>query len=300
LAIFPSFLPEYYSVVSGGVPYVLDCTADLVGLLTCDSDPETRVYDDSPGSGIVLPGSLDSADKSNVIAGFASYSSAGLVVQFVDLSLGNLSAVAQDPVTSFLGRSSTTGRFDIGLAGYLNSLKAADAELAKSAGSSGGTDISAQIDALLAKLDNGVSCAVPPVPPALPNPVYTVGLIMNDIYAIYRQAPGTKAQPIVGTPGAGAFARSNLVPRTDVPNVIDPLLSLLVPANLAFALNDYKFLFPTGPGLAAFDPTRATPRVDQADATFATRFEQVPQLSPLATQAGDGNITFMEVLCAAD
>jgi hypothetical protein len=52
-------------------------------------------------------------------------------------------------------------------------------------------------------------------------------------------------------------------------------------------------------GLAGFNATKATPRVDQAEAAFRAEFESIPVFAPAASAVGDGKIDLLELLCAA-
>jgi len=61
----------------------------------------------------------------------------------------------------------------------------------------------------------------------------------------------------------------------------------------------YKMLYPKMDGLMMFNRNQATPRIDQTPANFQADFETLPRIAPNASQAGDGAVTMIELICFA-
>jgi hypothetical protein len=298
LTVWGSSVPAYFSAISGGKPYTLDCTADP-SVLKC-SGPGTLVYDDADGSGRIAAGAGVSLDQAAVLAGAGSASASGYAVQFADLILPfSLSAATAEPVSSFLGGTNPNGTFNIGLGAYLAYLHTADAELAAAGGSTGGTDITPQIDALIAKLDNGADPAVCASTAAL-NAAPTFFLdTMDALQAIYAQATGTSRRPAPANPGAGAYAPYNFVDQANFDITVSANFPFWPAGAYAFPAGvRYRILYPKVSGLGAFTLAQATPRIDEADAAFISQFENIPLFSRAGSPANDGRVNILEVLCA--
>ncbi|MCZ6647429.1 MAG: hypothetical protein O7B79_14470, partial [SAR324 cluster bacterium] len=58
-------------------------------------------------------------------------------------------------------------------------------------------------------------------------------------------------------------------------------------------------LYPLSSLGGGFDLSNATPRIDATLQAFSDQFEFIPKLAPAAATDGDGQISIVEVMCAA-
>jgi hypothetical protein len=233
-------------------------------------------------------------------ANAGTLTSSSYPTQFLALTLPlKVSPAALADVNSFTGMGNPGAKFEIGMTGYLGTLALGTEELARTAGSSGGTEVATQINALMNRLDNGAFCAVA-------NPV-TGPLVapLNELYALYLTAAGTPTKPVSSLPATYPYLGENLLDPALVPSLLAPgIFNLFSPVLQAlptptYPVTRYKLLFPTAPGLTGFDAIQATSRVDQAEAAFRAEFESIPVFAPAASAVGDGKIDLLELLCAA-
>jgi len=301
------------SAVVGGNSYILVCDAVDTPNVCGGAPATTQVYTDPDGSGRLTPTVLaggQAANASAVLAAIASATSVGLIVQISNLSPPATFPVAQTLfLPGYLGAGEPQEPYRIGLGGYLKSMSAASTALSAGGGQAGGSTVTTYINALVNKFDNGAVCTLP-----APLNTYGTSLVayLNAFAPIYAAAAGTIAHPVPAGASPTYFSNQNLV-STSIAPAIDAINALLpsgIPVSIqlpdpnqgityAFAggkIANYKFLYPTAPNLFPFDATQATPRVDQAYAAFISQFEAVPIFAP--SIAGDGVLTFMEILCA--
>ncbi len=300
--------------VVAGRPYILVCDAADTPNVCGAAPAKTQVYDDPDGSGRLTPGITaggPSGNASTVLAAIASATSVGLIVQLSDLSPpATFSADATLFLPGYLGAGQPQGPFKIGLGGYLSAMSTASGVLATGGGQPGGSTVTSYINALVAKFDNGGACKYRP-----PLDAYDTATLvgyLNAFAPIYAAAAGTFAHPVPAGASSTYFSTRNLVPVSIGPavNAVNATLPKSLPVSIqlpdpnkgityAFAggtIPSYKFLYPTAPDLFPFDASHATPRVDQAFAAFVSQFEAIPIFAP--SVAADGDLTFMEILCA--
>ncbi|MCZ6843985.1 MAG: hypothetical protein O7G32_14300, partial [SAR324 cluster bacterium] len=288
LQFSPAAAPPYFQVVSGNTPYTLICVDVTVPL--CDNDPvgTVQVFDDADGSGRLDTGALPapSLDQATVIANLASADPVSLVVHMTDLQF----PVAIDPdktgaLENFLGAGVPAGNFAFGVTGYLDLITTATDTLA----SGGFPEIDDQINAVQSQIDNGGDCL------AVTDPA---GAALFDLmFAIYSAAPGTLADPAVGQTNFGLNSHTSgaalTAGGTSFPVGINP-------ANFIFEVPiGFKFLYPLSSLGGGFDLSNATPRIDATLQAFSDQFEFIPKLAPAAATDGDGQISIVEVMCAA-
>lgn len=301
------------SAVVDGKPYILVCDA-ADSPYVC-SGALTQVYDDPDGSGRLTPSILaggQSANAISVLKDVPSATSVGLIVQLYDLSPP---AFFPTDVTEFLpgylGAGQPQGPFKVGLGGYLKDMSEASAELASGGGQPGGSAVTDHINALVNKFDNGANCTFRP--PLNAYDSATMIGYLNAFIPIYSAAAGTFAHPVPAGAAPTYFSTQNLVSTSIRPaiNAVNSTLASDLPFSIelpdpnaggityAFTggvISQYKFLYPKAAKVAPFDASQATPRVDQAYAAFVSQFEAIPIFAP--SIARDGNLTFMEILCA--
>jgi hypothetical protein len=298
----------------GGKPYILVCNA-ADSPYVCGAPPaQTQVYDDPDGSGRLTTGMQAGGQASNpsaVLGSISSATSVGLIVQLFDLSPPATFPLATAQfLPGYLGAGQPAGPFKVGLGGYLAAMSAASAKLAAGGGQPGGSAVTNGINALVAKFDNGAGCTFRPPLNASDNA--TLIGYLNAFSPIYAAAAGTFARPVPAGAPPAYFSDQNLVSTSirQAINGVNSSLSSSVPFSIllpdpnagityAFAggaITQYKFLYPTAANVFPFDANQATPRVDQAFSAFVSQFEAIPIFAP--SIANDGNLTFMEILCA--
>ena len=284
----------YFQVVVGGTPYLVICL-DALSPPLCNNLPPglIKVFDDADGSGKLSdPEPAFSADRSTVAAQLTTANPVNLLVQMGELQF----PIVLDPVKvarmeNFLGAGDPPpADFSIGVVGYLDLLSLANLVLTASSGAtgSGGTEITADINAVRNRLDNGATCfsTLDPAGAAL----------LDLLYTIYTSAPGTVATPV---PDPAVFTTFNIISEASatgggVSIPVDPTV---------FAFTNpigFKFLYPTEVPVPSFDVTKATPRIDQAAASFREAFENIPRLAPAAAIAGDGKVSIVELFCVSE
>lgn len=292
---------EYFSTVFNGAGYTLNCTGDG-SAPRCDTDPDTRVYDDDLGTGMLDTASPpgESSAKSSVLAAVATLAGA-YPVHFTNLVLPiSFDPSTQDGVRDFLGQGGVGGVFDIGMGAYLQYLQVADAALAEFGGTlPGQTAISEDIDALVSQLDNGGKRASDGGICASGDALALTLTLTNvsGLEYVYQSAAGTLRDPAPASPPTGYYTTRNLVSGTDVTGVTAfPAL----PAGTAFStLNQYKVFYPLSTE-GGFSVSNGTPRVDEADPDFIAQFENIPLILPAAPTANDGQLNVIELLCSAE
>jgi len=291
LNVFPAPTGHFATVVNGA-PYTMVC-GDLPTPLCDDTTGTlTQVYDDPDGDGILDTSSPNPA----VIPDLSTAAPVGLVVQLGDLALPfSLDPVRTVEMEAFLGFGGTAD-FPVGVFGYLGLL---DDALAYLGGAQ--SDLAEGIDALRDQLDNGGTC----LPTLDPVNGASAETLLDILYDIYAAAAGTALNPATGETDYSAW---NVVAGLDLSGVGGP--ATIASTDFVFAPTPigFKFLYPTADGLGGYDDTQATPRVGDGFtypatgslAAFAEEFENIPRLAPAAATAGDGRVSFVELLCAAD
>ena len=299
----------YFSVVVNGKPYLFDCSVDP----TCVA---ATVYDDPDGTGrltTAIGSGLPSADAATVLASEGSATAVGYPVEiFIAAPLLTFSVSATQDLPGFLGVGGAGGRFAIGLNAYLQGISAANAVLTASGGQPGGSAVTANVNALVSKFDNGAACVAAGIPPFVTAAAGAkLVAYLNALYALYAASAGTTLQPVPPGAGASYFMTRNLVSnaaqiRTDIDAFFAalgvPLFFPQIPsAAYGFPggqVTKYKLMFTTTtPGLPPylFDADTAVARFDQAYAAFPADFNSIPVFGPDA--AGDGRVSFIETLC---
>jgi hypothetical protein len=296
---------DYFTAVQGGTAYTLNCTADVSGNV-CDDDPETLVYQDPTGAGILDTASppAEALSKSSVLLAVAGLN-AGYPVQILDLALPyGFGPAAQNGVTDFLGSGGVGGVFDIGLGAYLQYLRTADNALAEFGGSvPGQTAISEDINALVSQFDNGGLRASDGGACASGDAVATLLTAsgVSGLENVYAAAAGTLGSPAPGSVPGGYYNSRNLVAETGVASAPAFSTFAAIPVGTAFAaLNRYKVLYPKAAGLLGFDATQATARADEGFTAFVSEFENIPLILPALPTANDGQLNVIELLCSAE
>ena len=288
------------SVVVGGTPYVLDCSADAT-VPYCDNSPPFTLYTDSNatyGSGAGFQGGVTSALTSVQAATQADY----YIVQITDVGLGFTMNLAQLPVVDgFLGHGLSDQTYSIGLGAYLGYMNTAQQMLTQAGTSQGSTNtVSDALFSFAGQLDNGAACINSAVP--------GLSAVMNAYYPIYRAAIGTYAQPMPsGSISSNFFQSFNHVTNFDPTTLVIPPATQLTAYK---SISNYTFgqpsgsvsqfgtrvLFPKILGLAAFTATQATPRVDETPTAFQSAFEAL-QMSPAISSSRDAFVSYAELLC---
>src|SRR5262249_45373022 len=146
-------------------------------------------------------------------------------------------------------------------------------------GSTGGSDLTDQVDAITTQLDNGAPCAT-----GIPGVGSAVVDALDELYFLYATASGTASSPATGN-----YKGKNLIDSADIPTY-QPIFFPAIPSPLNFTVTKYKALYSTQIALGAFDLTKATPRVDQAFSAFATQFENIWLWAPSASPSGDNQV----------
>ena len=264
--------PSHFSVLVDGVPYIADCSGDAI-LPLCDP---AAIFDDPDGSGMLNGNTPAAPDLSTATA-------TNLVTQITSL-LMPITLVADKVATmrEFLGQGNPAGTFDIGILGYLDHM---DVAIDIVAGEGQTTVISEHVDTVRNLLDNGGTCLTG-----------APADLLDALAPIYTSAAGTNANPVPDNAAADYFKDYNVPANLDLAALS---IASLDPANYVFTTTEirFKFIYPTQP-LGGYSIAQATPRVDQADSTFALHFEAIPELAPSQSTALDGYVTYLELLCS--
>ena len=284
--VFPLLSPQF-QVVVGDKSYIVLCT-DLTALPLCDNNPEGSilVWDDADGSGRLPSGAAPSADTLTVIAGLAGATAANQIGALSNLVLPvKIDETKSANVSAFLGEGDPETDIPIGITGYLGLMGDAIAAMEKYAGGgSGGDEIQKHLDAVRNLIDNGAKC--------FDEKIAGAAAPMNMLYALYKSAVGTKAQPV---PDPAIFTSNNIIPPTELEAAGIPIYT---DADTVFTVPvGYKVHYPLAPPLGAYDVAQVTPRVDKTTPEFAAEFENVARLAPAASSAGDGKVSYGELLC---
>lgn len=291
---------QVYQIVSGGTAYNITCGGDA-SVPICDQAGGTvNVYDETDGSGQLDTGALPatSLDQAAVILNVTTADPANLVVLLRSLDYPiSIDPTKSGRLTNFLGDGDADQEFAIGVTGFLDLLDVADAVLFPS-GSGEISGISEQITAVRNKIDNGGDCLSSGSTTDI-----AAAALMDMWYDIYSAAPGTAANPL---PNLTDYTNYNIVgfssfSAANIPLYRDDTGTFNIdPTGYNFASDlGMKFLYPISLPATSFVLSNTTPHIDNADADFQTEFEDIPQLAPAAATAGDGTITFLEVLCSS-
>ncbi len=289
VAATPPTAASDFAVIVGGVPYITDCSADGTG--SPNQCGGAAIFDDTDGSGI-LNGNAAAAPAPDL----STATRANLVAQVTNL-LMPVTLVADKVATmrEFLGQGDPAGTFAIGILGYLDLMDLANDLLA---GEGETTVISEQVDSVRNQLDNGGDCLDTLTGSSVASD------LLNALAPMYTTAAGTLANPVPDGAATDYYKDVNF--STDA--TLTALLQLttgvasLDAADYVFPTTElgFRFVFPTSQPLGGYDMTQATPRVDQADSTFALHFEAIPELAPSESTALDGYVTYLELLCSGD
>jgi len=298
----------YFSVVVNGKPYLLNCTADAVPPIC--THPATLVFDDPDGSGrltTAVSSGAESADKAQVLAGIGAATSVGYPLEVIVASPPfTFNASATQILPDFLGAGTPQSRFRFGISGYLQAILLANSAFTTGGGQSGGNIVTQQIDTLVAKFDNGApaSCLASSLPaPLVPFAATMLGYLAA-LDNMYVAATGTTANPVPAGAGASYFMTQNIVSssiKTPLDAAFGPAITVpAIPTALygfpGGSVNSYKMFYTTAPPAPVFNADTATPRVDQAFGVFPSQMDATPVFAP--NIAGDGKVSFFELLCA--
>jgi hypothetical protein len=195
----------------------------------------------------------------------------------------------------YLGQGNPSGTFDIGVLGYLDLMDLANDLLA---GEGESTVISEQIDSVRSQLDNGGTCL-----DTITGSTAASDLL-NALAPMYTAAAGTLANPVPSGAATDYFKDWNYSTDATLKALMQATAGVasLDAADYIFPTTDvgFKFVYPTSQPLGGYDMTQATPRVDQADSTFALNFEAIPELAPSQSTALDNYVTYLELLCSGE
>ena len=289
-----------YQITSSGTAYNITCGGDASAPICDQTGGTVNVYDKTDGAGqldTAAPPTV-SVDQATVRTNLATADPANLVVllQSLDYPI-TVDSTKSARLTNFLSQGDADQEFAIGVIGFLDLLDVATAVLFPS-GSGGISGISDQISAVRNKIDNGGDC----LSSGDATDVSAAG-VMDLWYAIYSAAPGTTANPL---PNLTDYTTYNIVNYTSlsgggVTMYPDSTGTLNInPTGYFFANNlGIKFLYPISLPATSFVLGNTTPHIDNADADFQFKFEDIPNIAPAAATAGDGTITFLEVLCSS-
>ena len=303
----------YFSVVANGKPYLLDCSLDVTAPVC--THPSTRVFDDPDGSGRLttqVSGGRQSNDKNQVLSSLGTATSVAYPLEvFVASPPYSFNAAATQTLPVFLGPGRPQGPFKLGIGGYLQAIREANAVLAASGGSPGGSTVNANVSALVTSFDNGAPCLSKTLPQKLSSVSATLLGYLDALNTIYAASAGTALQPVPAGSGASYYMSRNIVPGSIKVQIDTTFGSIWIPeipaATYGFpggSVSRYKIMFttqtpplPSLPPLPTypFDADTAVPRADGAYAAFVPQFEAIPVFAPNVTN--DGRVSFMELLC---
>lgn len=289
VAATPPTAASDFAVLVDDVPYIANCSADATA--SPNQCAGATILDDPDGSGI-LDGNTPAAPAPDL----STATRANLVAQVTNLLMPI--TLVEDKVATmreFLGQGDPTGTFEIGILGYLDLMDRANDIVA---GEGETTVISEHVDSVRNQLDNGGDCLDTLTGSSAASD------LLNALAPMYTTAAGTLANPVPDDAAADYYKDVNY--STDA--TLTALMQLttgvasLDAADYVFPTTElgFRFVFPISQPLGGYDMTQATPRVDQADSTFALHFEAIPELAPSESTALDGYVTYLELLCSGD